>query len=268
MIPVVFQDKEILVLEKPAGLVTTSSETNNEQSLQNILSSGFRINIERSGIVHRLDKDTSGLLVVAKTLKSLKNLQAQFKERLVKKEYLALVHGQIKEGGRIEGSIARNPGNREKFTVLDKDGKEAVTEYIPVGNFQFSISNFKTIFNDLNEQSSRAGFHPLTKIQIRKLERMQYNKFTLLKCHPLTGRTHQIRVHLKYLGFPIVGDEKYGGRKTVRLDHRWCPRQFLHAASLEFNHPITGKRISFESKLPEDLRKAFDMLEEVQKTDN
>ena len=116
-------------------------------------------------------------------------------------------------------------------------------------NFQFSIFNFQSIFNDLN------------KIQTRKLERSQYGIFTLLRCYPQTGRTHQIRVHLKYIGFPIVGDGKYGGRKTGRLDHRWCPRQFLHAAKLEFNDPQTGERLSFESELPEDLQQVLKLLQ-------
>ena len=103
-------------------------------------------------------------------------------------------------------------------------------------------------------------FDDLNKIQTRKLERSNYNQFTLVNCFPFTGRTHQIRVHLKHIGFPIVSDEKYGGRKTVRLDRRWCPRQFLHAAKLELNHPKTGERMEFESPLPEDLKMALNLL--------
>lgn len=256
MIPVVYEDEEILVLDKPPNLVTTSSETSSEKTLQDILASDFNIKITRAGIVHRLDKDTSGLLVVAKTLKSLESLQIQFKNREVKKEYLALVHGFLEKSGRIETQIMRNPGNREKFLALNLQGdaleaREAVTEYNPLENYQLLNSNFKSIFNDFN------------KIQLRKMEKMHYGEFTLIRCCPLTGRTHQIRVHLKYLSFPIVGDSKYGGRKTVRLDHRWCPRQFLHAAKLEFNHPVIGERMRLESKLPRDLKKALENLEEI-----
>ncbi|MFA5933372.1 MAG: RluA family pseudouridine synthase [Microgenomates group bacterium] len=259
MIPVVFQDDSLLVIEKPAGLVTTSSETQIEPSLQDILVSEFKINIERGGIVHRLDKDTSGLLVVAKTESSLESLQTQFKERGVKKEYLALVHGCIVKEGMVNASILRHPGDREKFTTIDQlkfksegiNAREAVTEYKPIERFEFSDEKLSELFSDYS------------KIQIRKLGAMNYKEFTLVRCYPLTGRTHQIRVHLKYLGFPIVGDDKYGGRKTTRLDHRWISRQFLHAAHLEFNHPQTAKRMSFDSPLPKDLQEALDSLQEV-----
>ncbi len=249
MVRVIFEDSSLLVLDKPPGLVVTSSETQSEPSLQDILAEEYKIPAERSGIVHRLDKDTSGLLVVAKDDETLAKLQAQFKSREVKKEYLALVHGFIEKSGKIEASIARNPGDREKFVVMEGGGaREATTEYEPMERLQITDDKLQKIFE---------GF---SKIQMRKLEKSGYGKFTLLKCHPLTGRTHQIRVHLKYLGFPIVGDSKYGGRKTVRLDHRWVPRQFLHAARLEFTHPKTGERVSFESKLPEDLEKSLEIL--------
>ena len=201
-----------------------------------------------------MDKDTSGLILVAKRSEVFENLQSQFKERTVSKQYLALVHGRVEKGGRVEAPIIRNPGDREKFVVVEGsgiEGREAVTEYKPEKLRVMSPEFMEKIFQ---------GF---TKIQFRKLRTMNYEQFTLLRCHPLTGRTHQIRVHLKYLGFPIVADSKYGGRKTVRLDHRWCPRQFLHASVLEFNHPQTGERIRLESKLPEDLEKVLSCLEKV-----
>ncbi len=225
----IYEDDFLLVIDKPPGLVVDPAQID------------FNINLPRGGIVHRLDKDTSGILLLAKTQQALDSLQHQFKERLIKKEYLALVHGTITKSGEVVGSIGRNPGDREKFIVLP-GGKEAITEYQPEGNLQFSILNFKSIFNELN------------KIQMRKLERMHYNQFTLLRCLPKTGRTHQIRVHLKHINHPIVADEKYGGRKVCRLDKRWCPRMFLHAAKIGFNHPATGEWMELESKLPEDLR--------------
>ncbi len=247
---IIYQDEAMIVVDKPAGLVTTPSETQTEDTVADILQKEFGVKLERGGVVHRLDKDTSGILLVAKTQEAFENLQAQFKARVVHKQYLALVHGSIEGPGVVDGAIARNPGNRESFIVDEKlpNAREAVTRYEPVGNFQFSINNFQTIFEEFN------------KIQIRKLERSHYGEFTLVRCFPETGRTHQIRVHLKHIGHSIVADEKYGGIKTYRLDHRWCPRQFLHAAKIEFKHPVTGEQVSFESPLPEDLQEALAIL--------
>ncbi len=252
---IIFEDNDLWVLDKPAGLVVDKSSTQKEDTLED-WSASQGSTLERGGIVHRLDKDTSGVILVAKTEAALENLQAQFKERRTKKEYLALVHGFIEGPGKVEGNIGRNPVRREKFTVLD-EGKEAVTEYSPVKNLQFTIYNLK---NESSGATLQSIFNDLNKIQRDKLERTNYNQFTLLKCYPLTGRTHQIRVHLKYINHPIVADEVYAGRKIVRLDHRWCPRQFLHAAKIGFYHPGNGKWMEVESELPEDLNKALGML--------
>ncbi|MBU1031856.1 RluA family pseudouridine synthase [Patescibacteria group bacterium] len=241
---IIFQDDHFLALEKPAGLVVDKAETNKDITLEDILISELKINLPRGGIVHRLDKDTSGILLVARTKQALENLQAQFKDRVVKKEYLALVHGLIEKAGTVKGAIGRNPGNREKFTVL-LGGKEAVTEYEPIKSLQLSVFSLQEIFEDFK------------KIQMRKLERQKYGEFTLVKCKPKTGRTHQIRVHLKYINYPIVSDEKYVGRKMFRLDRRWCPRMFLHSAKIGFNHPEKNKWMELESKLPEDLKEAL-----------
>lgn len=259
MIRVVFEDDFLLVVDKPPGLVTTPAETVKKSSLADLLQADFGINLARGGLVHRLDKDTSGLILVAKDEKTLEALQNQFKRRQVKKQYLALVHGWVESSGKIEGNIGRNPKNREKFVVIDgerqganvihpRGGREAVTEYEPIKQLTINKEQLSKIFNDLN------------KIQMRKLDRMNYNQFTLVTCRPLTGRTHQIRVHLKYIGLPVVADQKYGGRKMTRLDNRWCPRMFLHAAKLEFTHPVSGEQMSLESPLPEDLRKALKIL--------
>lgn len=247
---IIYQDEYFLVVDKPPGLVTTPSETQKEDTLADILQKDYKIELDRGGIVHRLDKDTSGLLLVAKTQEAFENLQAQFKSREVHKQYLALVHGTVEKSGVVEGAIARNPGNRENFIVDDslENAREAVTRYEPVEKFKVQSEKLKVWFTEFN------------KIQMRKLERSNYGEFTLLRCFPLTGRTHQIRVHLKYIGHSIVADEKYGGRKTYRLDHRWCPRQFLHAAKIEFKHPVTGNRMEFDSPLPKDLEESLSML--------
>ncbi len=223
MLKIIYEDNDLMVLDKPPGLVVT----------------------EIPGMLaHRLDKDTSGVLLVAKHSQALENLQAQFKQRVIKKEYLALVHGDIKEKGTVKGAIGRNPGNREKFTVLP-GAREAETEYEPLERLQVTGDRLQEIFDDFN------------KIQMRKLSTIHYNLFTLLRCYPKTGRTHQIRVHLKHIKYPIVSDDKYAGRKMNRLDHRWCPRMFLHAAKIGFKHPVTGKWMEIESELPQDLKKAL-----------
>jgi 23S rRNA pseudouridine1911/1915/1917 synthase len=249
---VLFEDDQILVIDKSAGIVVTPADTIQDETISEILIKDFKISLDRGGVVHRLDKDTSGVLIVAKTQQALENLQAQFKERIVKKQYMALVHGRLNLERVVKGAIARNPGNREKFIVLEDDeSKEAETKFVPRENLL------------MNEETLGKVFEGFNKIQLRKIHNGKYQDFTLVDCFPLTGRTHQIRVHLKYAGFPIVSDEKYGGRKTVRLDRRWCPRQFLHAAKLELNHPGTGKRMSFESPLPEELEKALSNLQKI-----
>ncbi len=246
---IIFEDDSLLVFDKPPGLVVDKSETQTTGTLQNWLEENYpEIKAERMGIVHRLDKDTSGVILIAKTEAVLQNLQGQFKDRKTKKEYVALVHGKVTESGVVEGAIGRNPGNREKFIVLE-EGKEAMTEYEPISNLFFKLPLAgQSFFNDLN------------KIQLRKLERMNYDQFSLVRCFPKTGRTHQIRVHLKYLGHPIVADEKYVGRRMYRLDKRWCPRMFLHAEKIGFYHPSSGEWMDLESKLPEDLESVMELL--------
>ncbi len=245
MIPqIIYEDDQLLVLDKPPGLVVDPAETVKGETLAGILQKEFKINLPRGGIVHRLDKDTSGVILAAKTAVALESLQKQFQERVVRKEYLALVHGSIGEAGVVEGNVGRNPGNREKFIVLP-EGKEAVTEYEPIKLLVMSSELVEKIFESFN------------KIQLKKLRTMNYELFTLLRCLPKTGRTHQIRVHLKYINHPVVADEKYAGRKVSRLDKRWCPRIFLHAAKIGFKHPVSGEWVEFESPLPEDLKKAL-----------
>ena len=237
---ILYEDNFFLVLDKPAGLVANRSQTTKGLTLQDWIESNLKFKIEnlgryRSGIVHRLDKETSGVILVAKTPKVFENLQCQFKERRVKKRYLALVHGRVESAeGTVRAPISRSPFDRKKFGIF-LGGREAETKY--------------KILRYYDMPASRDSFG------MKKL-----GKFTLLELSPKTGRTHQIRVHLKYLGHPVVGDEFYAGRKTARADRYWCPRQFLHASAISFFHPATGKLIEFCSSLPKDLENALKYL--------
>jgi len=252
-VKIIFEDDYLLIINKPPFLAVTVAETNQQQTLEDFLRKKHGITLERSGIVHRLDKDTSGLLAVAKTKEVMEHLQKQFKEREVDKEYLALVHGRVEKAGRVVAAIMRNPAHHDKFAVAYSkgEGREAVTEYKIVKRLALSEKRLVEIFSKL------------TKKDLSELYATRYTLFTLLRCKPLTGRTHQIRVHLKYAGFPIVGDVKYGGRKISKLDSLWCPRQFLHAARLSFIHPVSGKRMHFESPLPKDLSDVLALLDKI-----
>lgn len=223
---IIFEDETFLVVNKPPNIVVNRSQTARDETLQDWLEDYFQIQGpgigERAGIVHRLDKETSGLLLVAKTEKAFKNLQRQFKERKVEKRYLALVHGKVSpKKGRIEVPLSRD---RKKFGVF-LGGRPARTKY-----------------------------------EVKKHYTLNTKPFTFLELTPTTGRTHQIRVHLKFIGYPIVGDTTYAGRKTSRRDRTWCPRQFLHASYLAFTHPQTGKKVRFALPLPNDLRTALTHL--------
>ncbi len=245
---IIYQDDDFMVIDKPAGLVTTPADSISEPTVSEILQTEFGNQLDRGGVVHRLDKDTSGILLAAKTQQAFDALQDQFRERTIHKNYLALVHQFIKDKGTIEGNIARNPENREKFTVLES-GKEAVTDFELVDKYQMTDQKMLELFPDFNS------------IQRRKMAKTNYSQFSLVSLFPKTGRTHQIRVHLKHINFPIVGDEKYGGRKIVRLDHRWCQRQFLHAYKISLLHPKTNQPMNFESPLPEDLSQSLSCLQ-------
>jgi len=189
---------------------------------------------ERAGIVHRLDKETSGIILIAKTQASFENLQRQFKEREVQKSYLTLVHGKVTPADlTIRASIGRSPFNRKKFGVF-LGGKDAESAYRLVKSYS----------------EKKLGF------------------FSLLEIIPKTGRTHQIRVHLKFIGYPVVGDKLYGGRKNVKQDQQLLDRQFLHAASIKFKHPQTGSQLVFTAELPEDLKKFLKSLQETPKALN
>lgn len=226
---IIFEDNSILVLNKPSGWITNSASTTTDKPVvQGWLKSNFEYPISnvdslRSGIVHRLDKETSGILVVAKTKEAFEILQKEFKERQVKKTYIALVHGKFDlNEGEIKAAVGRLPWNRRRFGVLP-GGREAITRY--------------SVLRSMNYEEK---------------------EYSLLELSPKTGRTHQIRIHLKFIGHPIAADEFYAGRKTARSDREWCPRLFLHAATISFIHPVTGKLVSYKSDLPDDLKSVLD----------
>ena len=220
---VVHEDDDIMVINKPAGLVVHPGSGNSRGTLLNaLLHHCAKLSaLPRAGIVHRLDKDTSGLLVVAKTLQAQTDLVRQLQARTVKREYLAVVQGKVAAGGEVAAPVGRDPRSRTRMAVVSA-GRPALTRYKVVKRF--------------------AGA-------------------TLLECSLSTGRTHQIRVHMQSLGHPLVGDPVYGyGRK------RGSPvvpirRQALHAARLEFTHPVSGLRESFVAPLPGDFAALMDALE-------
>ena len=226
---VVFEDQALMVVDKPSGWIVNDADTTKDQpTIQKWLRENYKLPIFsfpelRNGVVHRLDKETSGLLLVAKTVEAFENLQAQFKSRQVKKSYIALVHGlmDLKEG-IIDAPVGRLPWRRDRFGVL-LGGREAKTNYTTLERF--------------------------------------VDAYTLLELRPETGRTHQIRIHLKHIGHPIVSDSFYAGRKTNRKDRKWCPRLFLHASKISFLHPESKKILVYTSDLATDLRVVLDLLE-------
>ncbi|GEM_PF-76325 len=275
---IIFEDDQVAVLDKPAGItVNRSDTTTGERTLQDWADSKFKIQSaklkvnkeknleytdpeyyqkvfqERSGIVHRLDRETSGIIIVAKTPEAFQNLQQQFKERTVKKTYLGLAHGEIKPSeGEINAPIGRLPWNRRHFGVI-AGGREAVTKYKLLSVFSSQLSDRgQSVNQSFSHQNRQAG---KLKNQIPKTENRKpiTEHYSLVELYPETGRTHQIRVHLKHINHPIVADFLYAGRKTARNDRKDLSRVFLHAFKISFNHPTTGKRIELESPLPQVL---------------
>ncbi len=236
-IPILFEDSELVVIDKPSGVICNRAETVREETLQDwwdckylnqkleIRNEDEKYFVERSGLVHRLDKETSGVMVMAKTTWAFVELLRQFRERGVQKEYIALTHGlwQVREG-EMSLPIGRRRDDRKKMGVRE-GGRESVTKYRV-------LREYKTW-----------EFPKECKVDTRG-----YIGFSLVCFVPKTGRTHQIRVHAKHVGHPLVGDVDYAGRKRSREDRKWCKRVVLQAQKLEFEHPRNGKRICFESK--------------------
>ena len=210
---IVYEDEYLLIVNKASGMVVHPAPGNYSGTLVNALMGKFNLSNDkiRPGIVHRIDKDTSGLLVVAKDDKTHELLGEMIKNKFVERMYVALVDGVIKhETGTIDAPIGRDPNNRQKMKVTDENSKEAVTHF-------------------------------------RVLKR--FKDATLIECKLETGRTHQIRVHMNYIGFPICNDPVYGrGKKTTPFG------QMLHSKSIRFTHPITKKEIYFESDIPQEFK--------------
>lgn len=228
---VVFKDRALLVIDKPAGLVVHPGAGNRQHTLQNALLAldPALALVPRAGLVHRLDKDTSGLLVVARTPEAHTALVAQMAAREIEREYLALCTGVMSGGGTVDEPIGRHRTQRTRMAVSAR-GRPAVTHY---------------------RIARRLRAHTLVRVTLE------------------TGRTHQIRVHLCHIGYPIVGDPVYGGRRRVPAgcspqmaqELRSFPRQALHAARLAFIHPSTGRALGFEAPLPADMQRLLSALE-------
>jgi 23S rRNA pseudouridine1911/1915/1917 synthase len=233
---IIYENDSYLIIDKESGVTVNKSDTTlNELTLQDLIEKEDKIDkldpdiefVKRGGIVHRLDKETSGVIIVAKDSIAFRAIQKEFKERRVKKSYIALAHGEIKPAkGEINVPIGRLPWNRKRFGVL-AGGREALTSYE-------IITNFHPPAGGSNEALS------------------------LVRLFPKTGRTHQIRGHLKHIGHPIFGDLLYGGRKTARDDRKLLNRVFLHAEKISFLDPLTEKEVSFKSEMPRELTQMLD----------
>ncbi|HZD60283.1 MAG TPA: RluA family pseudouridine synthase [Anaerolineae bacterium] len=223
-----YENGDIIVLSKPAGMVVHPAHGHASGTLVNaLLEHADKLSsiggVMRPGIIHRLDKDTSGLMIVAKNDEAHQKLSAELKERRIRRTYLALVHGRFKEKtGTVDAPIGRSPKFRQKMAVMGLANREATSHYSVLAT---------------------------------------YNEYSLVEVSLETGRTHQIRVHMKYINHPVVGDQLYGSGRSKR--DLGLQRQFLHAYRLEFDHPRTGERLHFEDNLPQDLQEVLKKLKRM-----
>ncbi len=232
---VVYDDESLVVIDKPAGMVVNNSQTSREETVQEWFATTYKLQLtayadtefaQKGGVVHRLDKDTSGLLIMAKNPQSYEKLKSQFLNRRVKKTYIALVHGKVDpKQGIISLPITRNPKVWGKFSVGGDLSRTAVTEWKVLNHY------------GLNTDS-----------------------YSLLELKPMTGRTHQLRVHLKHMGHPIVSDSLYLNSRQSDKDRMWCSRMWLHAQKLSLKHPVLEKIMDFECPVPSDLVTALGKL--------
>lgn len=223
---IIYEDEYLLAVNKPPNLIVHPGAGNSSGTLLNglLFYSDIFSQVERCGIVHRLDKDTSGILIVAKSNYIRDKLQKQFKSRTVSKSYLSIVNGRLKNNTQIENNIGRHPTNRKKQTVLNEGGRKAIS--------------------------------------IIEIE--EYFKYcSLVRVNILTGRTHQIRVHLAHIGHPIIGDLLYGKNKRTQILKDEIKRQMLHAFSLRIEHPITKKNLFLEAPIPDDMKNIIQQQREL-----
>ena len=241
---IIFEDKDVLIVNKPKGMVVHPGAGNYENTLANALLFKYKKNLSnlngdlRPGIVHRIDKETSGLLVIAKNNLAHANLGDQFSKHTINRKYICLAWGVIRPlSGKISTLITRDKKNRQLMTVSDIQGKKAITNYKTI-----KVFNIKDI-----------------------------PKISLIECRLETGRTHQIRVHLKYKGTSLLGDKQYGKKniKFKKINNEFITKltklsgQALHAKTLEFSHPKTKKRMIFNSELPDEFKKILNLLENL-----
>ncbi len=231
-IAILYEDDDLVAINKPPGVVVNRAASVTTETIQDWAEKKLQIEFKegaswgdsfesRAGIVHRIDKETSGILIIAKTPTAFALLQNEFKERVIKKTYLAIVHGNVLPAtGEIRAPVGRLPWNREHFGIVP-GGKDAVTGY----------------------RCITPGFTSHGEV------------ISVLELKPETGRTHQIRVHLKYINHPIVGDYLYAGRKTSRNDREWAPRVMLHAWKMILIHPATGLPLAIEAPIPDDMNR-------------
>lgn len=235
LLDIIFEDEELLIINKPVGLIVHPGAGNYQHTLANALLGKYPelSKLERAGLVHRIDKDTSGLLVIAKTITAQHNLKQQIANKTAKREYVALVQGNMIISGKVEAGIRRHPIYRQRMQVSDHiQARPALTYY-----------------------------------QIKK----RFDNFTLLNIQLSTGRTHQIRVHMEHLGYPIFGDPVYNKHKkfpaNLNEEHRKYlinfKRQALHAAKLTLYHPQTNKIITAKAEIPDDMHKLIDIIDSL-----
>lgn len=285
-IEIVYQDADILAINKPAGMIVNRAKTVLGATLQDWLEANIpeiraivkegiypdswmsqipdefseefgspqEIFLERTGIAHRIDKNTSGVLLIGKHPGSLLELLKQFKLREVQKQYVCLTHGKFgMSGGEVVAPIGRRSKNRMLFGVVE-GGRQAITEYKVAQHFP-KFDEQRLIAEDAQKTGN-------TEKEVKKeLHLVTYSGgFSLVNCWPKTGRTHQIRVHMAHIAHPIVGDSFYVGKKRQLLDELWCKRHFLHAQTIEFKHPRTKEKMFVEAELSQDLQKSLEYL--------
>jgi 23S rRNA pseudouridine1911/1915/1917 synthase len=277
---ILYQDENLAVINKPAGVVVNAADTASGLTIQEWWREWLEKNVpntskeewqkllppewtdeygtpeqvfaERNGIVHRLDKETSGALLLAKNPGALANLLLQFRLRKTEKEYICLVHGkfQITED-TVQFPIGRSTLDRLKFQVVP-EGRPAETKYKVLNYYpHFDAERLMKESKEVNKNLR----------QIKQKATNSYQGFSLVNCWPKTGRTHQIRVHLTHLRHPLVADPTYVGSKRLNLDQLWCPRLFLHAAKLGWHDPVTGQTRTVEVPLSDDLQNALTFLQ-------